>query len=208
MSPPCGVPESLSMSMFASSADYFAAKAAKEAQHAERQPVTKVLFLDIDGVLNCERTRIAFDGIPHLITREHVAMLDQVAIGMIRALCEHANIGVVISSSWRSTTGWQCLGRALRLPTVDQTPRLAGCRGDEIARWLAEHPEVDTYAILDDSSDMLDGQLSRFVRTCGFEGMTWANFKQLCAIFSVDPYDCSASRRRAVSGESISWSGA
>lgn len=31
-------------------------------------------------------------------------------------------------------------------------------RGDEINDWLAKHPEVDKYAILDDDSDFYDDQ--------------------------------------------------
>jgi hypothetical protein len=42
---------------------------------------------------------------------------------------------------------------------IDRTLDLPGrSRGEEIAAWLAAHPEVELYAILDDHSDMLPHQ--------------------------------------------------
>jgi hypothetical protein len=42
---------------------------------------------------------------------------------------------------------------------IDKTPDLPGrLRGEEIEAWLALHPEVQVYAILDDESDMLAHQ--------------------------------------------------
>ena len=42
---------------------------------------------------------------------------------------------------------------------IDRTPDLTGhSRGEEIAAWLAAHPEIKVYAILDDQRDMLPHQ--------------------------------------------------
>lgn len=41
---------------------------------------------------------------------------------------------------------------------IDVTPTLSGIRGDEVNAWLAKHPEVEKYAILDDDSDFYPDQ--------------------------------------------------
>lgn len=105
----------------------------------------KVLFLDIDGVCNCESTRTrhrGFIGIdPHMAFRVGKIVLD--------TGCE-----VVLSSSWRHFTGGREEVDKQVYKTLDITPTAdSGFRGDEIRMWLAEHPEVTRYAILDDDSD-------------------------------------------------------
>ena len=110
----------------------------------------KVLFLDIDGVLNSARTAVAFNGYPHKFTPDHLQMFDTVSVNLIRGLCAKGGVSVVVSSAWRYSHGWDEIGRALELPTMDQTPSLCGTRGDEIADWLRRHPEVEQYAIVDD----------------------------------------------------------
>jgi hypothetical protein len=44
------------------------------------------------------------------------------------------------------------------------------CRGHEILAWVDAHPELDSYAVVDDDSDM-DGVRHRFVRTSWAEGL-------------------------------------
>ena len=159
-------------------------------------PPLRVLFLDIDGVLNSHRSCIALGGIPHDLAPADVAMLDPLALALLQSLCEVAELSVVVSSSWRICHHWDAIGRALDLPTIDATPRLGGIRGDEIAAWLAASPvPVATYAIVDDDSDMLPEQVPRFVRTDYAEGLSFANLRALCDLFGVSEYDCFPRRR-------------
>ncbi len=148
-----------------------------------------VLFLDIDGVLNAVRTCVGLGTYPHDLTAEHVALLDATALGLIRRLCQSSYCDVVLSSSWRITHDWRDVGRALRLPIVDCTPRLLGPRGKEIAAWLEAHPDVTRYAIVDDDSDMLPEQLAHFVKTDVNEGLLWRDYVRLCDLFGVGPYE-------------------
>jgi hypothetical protein len=83
---------------------------------------------------------------------------------------------------------WQDVAQAFDLPIIGATPVLPGCRGEEIARWLAECQEVEQYAILDDDPNILDGQLSRWVRIDPREGLTWERFTVLCELFDENPY--------------------
>lgn len=59
------------------------------------------------------------------------------------------------------------------------TDSKGSCRGEEIKRWLDEHDEVENYIILDDDSDMLNEQLTHFVQTDTYEGITDRE-KKLC----------------------------
>lgn len=165
----------------------------------------KVVFLDIDGVLNSHRTCIAFNGYPHDLTAADLGMFDLVALGLIRNIVETARAKIVLSSSWRLTHHWAAVGTALDLPIIDETPRLTGPRGAEIAWWLGRHPEVETFAIIDDDADMLDGQLSCFVHTSGFDGFTWANAERLSSILGVSVYDATSSRMR-IASSTLDWS--
>jgi hypothetical protein len=165
----------------------------------------KVLFLDIDGVLNSTRTLVAFNGYPQELYESHLAMFDQVALGMVRGLCRHGEVKVVISSAWRKDFTFEQIGERLDLPTIGQTPMLLGCRGLEINAWLSQHPEVTQYAIVDDNPDMLPDQSVRFVQTSGEEGLTWRDFSKLCGLFDVNPHGCSPSRVRQYNSTALAW---
>ena len=132
----------------------------------------KVIFLDIDGVLNSIESML-------VLRDSNIDCLCPIRIGMVKRLCEEAGAKIVVSSSWRCPTlyrtkeSMQRAGADALLPfIIDQTPRIAGTRartrGHEIAAWLEKNkPEI--YVILDDDGDMLPGQF--FVHTsmaCGF----------------------------------------
>jgi hypothetical protein len=152
----------------------------------------KVLFLDIDGVLASVKSCIALGGWPRGVEPKDLPLFDPVALGLLRSLCETAGVSIVISSTWRLMHGWDRIGRGLDLPTMGATPRLCGIRGDEIAAWMLDYPGViESYAILDDDSDMLSDQMANFVKVSGTDGLSYENFKDLCTIFRVNPYDCA-----------------
>lgn len=46
------------------------------------------------------------------------------------------------------------------------------CRGEEIKRWIDDKGNVDSYAIIDDDSDMLEEQLKSFFYVDGYYGLT------------------------------------
>lgn len=146
----------------------------------------KVLFLDIDGVLNSWRTSLAFGGMPFNIIGADRAKFDEVAVRLIAAICKRAGASIVLSSSWRQEDYWDRIGDALGLPIVDRTPQVFGAtRGDEIAMWLGGHPEVIRYAILDDMADAGEGHDDRFVRTSMKEGFTYANAEKVAELLGI-----------------------
>lgn len=166
--------------------------------------MSRILFLDIDGVLNSVKTSVAFGRWPHDITPKELSLFDTAAIALLQRLCDSAGIQIVLSSAWRLSHDFKAVGEAFGLPIIDRTPALPGPRGEEIAAWLAAHPEVTDYAIVDDDPDMLPGQLHRFVHTDGYEGLTWGAFKRLCGLFGENPYAGEA-RPRNWQGVKLAW---
>jgi hypothetical protein len=141
--------------------------------------VTKVLFLDIDGVLNSRRSSVAFDGFPHSFSPKDMARFDHVAVALIRRLCAETDSAVVLSSDWRYTNSAHETANALGLPVIDVTPRLTSPRGFEIQKWLDDHPEVTTYAVVDDNDLMFEPHTSRFVKTDEETGLSLRNYLDL-----------------------------
>lgn len=125
----------------------------------------KVLFLDVDGVLNDKLTPV-MDGWP----------LDSHKVFLIHRLLEATDAKVVLSSAWRhSELGVEKIKEALfpheLLDTTSRTSREL-IRGEVIKEWLMAHPEVERYAILDDDDDMLNSQMPNFFQTSWEEGLT------------------------------------
>jgi len=121
----------------------------------------KILFLDIDGVLNSEAS---------FARRRGHEQLDIELMHLFDEIVERTGCKVVLSSSWRHSKTYCEDLESHGLNTnsfVDRTPcmpRPVGTsheymeRGKEIAAWLEQHPEVERYAILDDDSDFLPDQ--------------------------------------------------
>lgn len=161
----------------------------------------RVLFLDIDGVLQSTRTALVSGGYATAKTyREQRDRLDWTAIALLRGLCAAGGIAVVLSSTWRiglSREEVLALGVFLGLPIIGATPYGWAERGLEIQAWLDAHAETEDYAIIDDDADMLASQLPRFVHVSSADGLTWKPFEHLCGLFGISPFDCSASAPRA-----------
>lgn len=145
----------------------------------------KVLFLDIDGVLNSTRSAVAFCGYPHSLMPDQLAMFDHVALALVRRITSQG-VSVVMSTSWRHQFNSMEFADALRLPVIDVTPILRGPRGKEIAAWLKVRDDVSHWAIVDDDSDMLPEQMPRFVKTDHSVGMSLKNYEDLCRILEIE----------------------
>lgn len=144
----------------------------------------RVLFLDIDGVINSERSRLAFGGYPHDFTPEEYAKFDPVALALIQRLCRVTECSVVLSTSWRTLFTLEQVARGLDLPVMGATPDLGSdfTRVHEIAFWLEQHPEVTSYAIVDDL--FLDWSEhpeleARFVQTNPDFGLSLSDYREL-----------------------------
>lgn len=123
----------------------------------------KVLFLDIDGVLNKDRTKEFYNG---------VIGLDQKLLNLyLPWLTKHPEVKVVLSSTWRKKPEHKAYLSSRGLSWISETPFLPGqSRGAEIKRWLEGNPQVTHFAILDDMGFMYELS-THLVRTSPIRGL-------------------------------------
>lgn len=124
----------------------------------------KIIFLDIDGVLNVMSRE--FD--------EYGQLFNPIFVNNLAYIIEKTNAKLVISSTWRYSGHNRMINmwkyRNLPGEIIDITPDLYKDvdRGDEIKAWLEKNiDKVDNYCIIDDDDDMLTEQLNNFVKTSG-----------------------------------------
>ena len=109
----------------------------------------KVIFLDIDGVLNSDEY---FDRIKDLNLHGIQSQIDIEKIKLLKKAIDETGANVVLTSSWRYTKNAQSLKELLLEYNIhtDSTPFLQNERGLEIKKWLENNPNLENYIILDD----------------------------------------------------------
>ncbi len=118
----------------------------------------KIIFLDIDGVLN-----VYTQGHDQFGSTFHPHLIEN-----LRSIIEATGAKIVISSSWRSAglEEMQLMWKLRDYPgeVIDVTPYSDINRGEDIAEWLRTN-DCNRYVILDDNDDMMPDQLQYFVQT-------------------------------------------
>lgn len=148
---------------------------------------TKVLFLDIDGVINSERTVEASGGYPHSFLDHDMSRFDPIAVKLIQKLLRDTGSVVVVSSTWRMHYSCEEIAKGLDIPVLDRTPSFGRIRGDEVKKWLdlyTDKHNVTKYAIVDDNSDFLEEQKPFFVQTDAFNGLMFQDYDRLFKLLS------------------------
>jgi hypothetical protein len=108
----------------------------------------KVIFLDIDGVLNCSKTRNP---------RNLPYVMDPKLLKRFKRLLERTGAKVVLSSTWRYDPAGLFSAKRQGIPFIGVTPDMPRKpRRQEILAWLKGHPKVARYVVIDDDDDGLD----------------------------------------------------
>lgn len=128
----------------------------------------KVIFLDIDGVLNSN-----FWNDSHQKELSDGTLIDEEKVTMLAGLVQAAGAKIVLHSGWRfwfspdlkplrkeaeklvamlEKEGLHIAGITPDFSTeeIRRTKKFSLVKAKEILAWLAEHPEVDTWVVLDD----------------------------------------------------------
>lgn len=123
----------------------------------------KILFLDIDGVVNCSKTK----------QRHRCFMgIDPVMAFRVGKIVLETDCKIVLSSSWKHFKDGVAEVEKQVHKIYDTTIDLPDKeRGYEIKEWL-DRNDVERYAILDDDSDMLPEQKDNFFKTDWDIGIT------------------------------------
>ena len=140
----------------------------------------KVIFLDVDGVLNSEYDLMIHREKNNIKGSILYAEVEDRPLKLLKKLVEKTSAKIVVSSSWRigcERSGRQSVFGAdlykklekrlsdYDLYIYDITPVCNGQRGDEIREWLNAHKCVDRFVILDDDSDMCEYTETNLVQT-------------------------------------------
>lgn len=165
----------------------------------------KIIFLDIDGVLNSadygnsEFYLISTAGLSdaEIMLTHHHHHLDPKAIQILNDLVKRSGAEVVLSSTWRGRYTPEEMtvmlkDRGAEFEIKASTPKLFGKiseripRGKEIAAYLRGLEEtVESFVILDDHDDML--QLKKFlVHTTMKHGLTQDDVEKALKILNGD----------------------
>ena len=119
----------------------------------------KVIFLDVDGVLNSDEY---IDKIKKLNVNTIKSKVSVNKIGLLKQAVDATGARVVLTSSWRyRRDGTLLKGLLLKYGIcADSTPFMDNKRGLEIKKYLLDNPDVEDFVILDDEVfDSFDEEL-------------------------------------------------
>lgn len=164
----------------------------------------KILFLDIDGVLNSDELFRSFEQAQaryeatngegrKLFDMIHMeTMLDPKLVANLNKVIEATSCKVCLSSSWRTHVELDLMQTMLENKgfigqLISKTPKRRndwGVRGLEINDWLEdftmEHGDLESFAIVDDNDDM-EPHMAHLVQTDMAEGLTEEKADELIA---------------------------
>ncbi len=172
----------------------------------------KIIFLDIDGVLNTGQYH------NYLICQnkpsqdKYGMLFDPKAVRQLKRIVEATRADIIIDSSWKflglevmqemwkqrnlpgkvigvtdsvATDNW-----LLKSNLDDIDPTLGHCKGMEIASWLDDNTKNDVnYVILDDEYVCLESQIPYFVLTNSNYGITEDIADKVIAILNFSSFD-------------------
>ncbi|MDD3220066.1 MAG: response regulator [Lachnospiraceae bacterium] len=161
----------------------------------------KVVFLDVDGVLNYVGAKTLLPQGTYFVEDEKVELLKEIV--------DKSNASLVLSSSWRR--GWtnsieretdaRCTIEQSQeyfmlcaklhdydLSFLSELPRIPGMgREGAIEHWLAKWPgeKIEEYVILDDNSHLFSARNEHLVLTSNRQGLSPENVKEALQILKV-----------------------
>ena len=148
----------------------------------------KVIFLDVDGVLNSQDDLMIYREKNNITGSILYDAVEDRALNLLKEIVENTGAKIVISSSWQTEYDdkednpdanlYNKLKYRLKdydMEIYDVTPFIRKTdthRGDEIRAWLSKNP-VQNFVILDDDSDMREFlHTEHFIKTTYKHGLT------------------------------------
>lgn len=160
----------------------------------------KVLFLDIDGVLNSWQS--VYWEIRTGVRKKQESLCPICMSNLDEVLDGVEDLKIVISSTWRKSFTMDELKKCLTEQGFKNADRIIGHtpfkakdlkfseygpRWGEIKEWLDEHPEVTEYAILDDHGIAEKPgdyeHIKNFIQTDQRVGLDWHKADELRKVF-------------------------
>tara|TARA_R110000868_G_C10973188_1_gene771471 strand:- start:21331 stop:21864 length:534 start_codon:yes stop_codon:yes gene_type:complete len=162
----------------------------------------KIVFLDIDGVLNVPSAELGFYYALGIDFDKYIKTEDRIrrdtinwspsALYNLYRIIDETKAKIVISSTWRLGAELDIMKAWFQVPllqnaVIDKTPSfhpkwndivVRVPRGSEINAWIEQYKKdngcksIDSIAIIDDDSDMWP-LMSDFFQTIGYDGLNW-----------------------------------
>lgn len=164
-----------------------------ESESDEVRPL-RLIFLDIDGVLNTERhiskLRVAKQPCSDL----YGPLFDPEAVENLREIIEKTHAKIVVTSSWRYIYGLEGLkeiwayrklpGKLFGVVKMDGS----GTRGEEVENFVTDlfGDSANDYLILDDECEYSDNQLQRFIKVNPIRGIDSADVEKAIEILNLN----------------------
>lgn len=120
----------------------------------------KYIFLDVDGVLNCQDTYIKYG------RAKHESLLDLAMVNRLVGIVEATEAKIVISSSWRLSSRsmddlLSCFYKfGLRIYGI--TPDNFSNRGQQIEEWLLAHHKGETVRLIILDDDIIEDNMQSY----------------------------------------------
>lgn len=153
---------------------------------------TRILFLDIDGVLNSTASIIA-TGSSWPKEDPAECNLDRVCCGLIQRAADECGLTICVHSSWASGSNGDYLRAVLRehgitASVVDLPPESFGGRDSRRGRILTALRILapESYVVVDDI-DMTPDFGDRMICTNADEGLRYADYVRILSVFEVQP---------------------
>lgn len=149
--------------------------------------MNKIIFLDIDGVLN------GTEFLEQKPTTEDwwLSQLNLKSIVALNLITRASKAKIVIISTWRIITTFDTLCSTLKKAGVKGeiigcTPYMRGhTRNEEIKCWLkSSQQKIDSYVIIDDITDDFDDLSDRAIKTDPNTGLTEANINSILEVLN------------------------
>lgn len=128
----------------------------------------KIVFLDVDGVLNCYND---------FVGKDTFLILNKQMIKRLNRIIKSTGADIVLSSTWRMYPQHIDYLREHGVNFIDSTiigsfpwSSRQEIRGNEIQHWLNKN-KVESYVILDDNWDFLEHQKPFVILTKWLEGL-------------------------------------
>ena len=171
----------------------------------------KLIFLDIDGVLNtsCYMTLCQLEGRPD--KDKYGPLFDPKAVENLRRIVDASKAEIVITSSWRYIHGvdvlrqmWEERGLPGKIYGVTSMDKL-GSRGDEVEEFLKDAfgDCRNDYLILDDECDYGEGLQERLVLLDPMYGLKSGDVERSLEILSLNERKYSAITDKEIEEERV-----
>lgn len=134
----------------------------------------KLIFLDIDGVLNRKSTRSPTE-----------CIIEEKQLAFLAELVRRSGARTVLISSWRLAKGdpWREPLLSVGISVSDITVRMNGNnRQLEIISYLEAHNNVESFVILDDQAERFDKLKGNRILVDSRTGLTKENIEQALKI--------------------------